>query len=214
MFEAYYKEWLAEQLKAGSSERQRKLKEHGHAEKLFLEQVWWPAIGRTEYLHGEYEVSDFKDGVRFLDFAYLRHPHKIAIEIDGYGPHCRDIDRRGFADRLQRQNHLVLDGWTVLRFSFDDVKERPRQCQQLLQQLLGKLYSQEAGQEITLHQREIIRIVSYQLDPVSPVEVSKALGISTQFARKLMLDLVDKQYLMSASHGERVRYYRLGRRKA
>ncbi|NIK70690.1 hypothetical protein [Paenibacillus sp. BK720] len=106
------------------------------------------------------------------------------------------------------------DGWTVLRFSFDDVKERPRQCQQQLQQLLGKLYGQGADREITLHQREIIRIVSYRLDPVSPVEISKALGISPQFARKLMLDLVDKPYLMSASQGERVRYYRLGKRKA
>ncbi|WP_336785275.1 DNA-binding response regulator [Paenibacillus sp. MMO-177] len=162
MFDSYYEEWLAVQLKAGSSDRQRRLREHGYAERIFMEQVWVPAIGQSEYLHGEYEVSDFKDGVRLLDFAYVRHPYRIAIEIDGYGPHCRDIDRRGFADRLLRQNHLMLDGWVVLRFSFDDVKERPRQCQQMLQQMLGKLYSQEAGKDMTLHQREIIRIVSYQ----------------------------------------------------
>lgn len=178
-----------------------------------MEQVWWPAMGQMEHLYGEYEVNDFKDGVRFLDFAYLRHPHKIAIEIDGYGPHCRDIDRRAFADRLVRQNHLILDDWILLRFSFDDVKEHPRQCQQMIQQMLGKLYSQEAVRELTLHQREIIRIVSHQLKPVPPVEISNILGISTQFARKLMQDLVVKQYLASASQGERVRYYRIGKRK-
>jgi very-short-patch-repair endonuclease len=213
MYEVSYEEWLKEQMVDGSSERQRRLREHGHAEKLFLEQVWWPVFGQLEDLNGEYEVNDFKDGIRFLDFAYLRHPHKIAIEIDGYGPHNRDIDRRGFADRLMRQNYLILDDWLLLRFSFDDVKERPRQCQQMIQQLLGKLYSQEVQKDITLQQREVIRIVSYQSKPVSPVEISTMLGISTQFARKLMQDLVSKQYLMSASKGERIRYYRIGKRK-
>ncbi|MCM3630685.1 DNA-binding response regulator [Paenibacillus glycanilyticus] len=175
--------------------------------------MWCPAFGQMEHLYGEYEVNDYKDGVRYLNFAYLRHPHKIAIEIDGYGPHCRDIDRRGFADRLLRQNHLILDHWLLLRFSLDDVKEHPRQCQQMIQQMLGMLYSHSAVKEINLHQREIIRIVSHHVKPVSPSEISALLGISTQFARKLMQELVTKKFLMSASQGERVRYYRIGKRK-
>lgn len=64
------------QLQTRSGESQRRLQDgHGHAEKLFLEQVWWPAVGRFDFLHAEYPISDFKDGDRYLDFAYIRGTH-------------------------------------------------------------------------------------------------------------------------------------------
>ncbi|WP_258881403.1 hypothetical protein [Paenibacillus sp. sptzw28] len=64
----------------------------GHAEKIFLSNVWWPAFGNFNELHPEYEVKDFKDGVRYLDFAYFKRDVslKLCIEIDGFGTHWRD----------------------------------------------------------------------------------------------------------------------------
>ncbi|WP_252183434.1 hypothetical protein [Rossellomorea vietnamensis] len=70
------------------------------------------------FLHPEYEINDFKDGKRYLDFAYIRPTMQICFEIDGYGPHLQKISRWQFSDSLERQNQLVIDGWTVIRFSY------------------------------------------------------------------------------------------------
>jgi len=53
-----------------------------------------------------------------IDFAFP--DRRLAIELDGYGPHAHRFQR----DR-SRQNGLVLMGWTVLRFTWADVVERP-----------------------------------------------------------------------------------------
>ncbi|WP_342779106.1 hypothetical protein [Paenibacillus hemerocallicola] len=117
-FESDYESFMRNHAHERDGERLRRLMDgHGHAERTFLERVWWPSVGSFDWLHPEYEVSDFKDGYRYLDFAYIRFPYRIGIEIDGYGPHLRDVSRTHFADQLMRQNHLVIDGWRVIRFS-------------------------------------------------------------------------------------------------
>lgn len=54
-----------------------------------------------------------------LDFAWPER--KVLVEFDG------DLhrDRKTFVDDLRRQNALVEEGWTVLRFSSADVLGRP-----------------------------------------------------------------------------------------
>ena len=47
-----------------------------------------------------------------IDMAYLQL--RIAIEVDGFGPHGT---RTAFDGDRERQNALVLDGWTILRFT-------------------------------------------------------------------------------------------------
>ena len=99
-----YDAWLAEHHKNSKGERRRRLEQRiGHAEKLYIIKVWWPLFGHLHNLHPEFEVKDFKDGWRFLDFAYLLAGCKICIEIDGFGPHWRDINRNRFSDQLMRQ---------------------------------------------------------------------------------------------------------------
>lgn len=57
-----------------------------------------------------------------VDLAYPAH--RLAIEIDGYRWHSSPAAKR--ADEA-RQNHLVMAGWTVLRFSAGDVRHRPHE---------------------------------------------------------------------------------------
>ncbi len=60
-------------------------------------------------------------GTRYrLDYAWPAA--RLAVEVDGYGSHS-DLD--AFRDDRQRQNVLVLLGWTVLRFTWADVRNRP-----------------------------------------------------------------------------------------
>jgi hypothetical protein len=59
---------------------------------------------------------------RQIGFGDLAWPdRKVLIEFDG--DHHRE--RTVFVDDLRRQNRLVLEGWTVLRFSSADVLGRP-----------------------------------------------------------------------------------------
>jgi len=55
-----------------------------------------------------------------IDFALV--DARIAIEVDGRAHHT---DRRAFERDRQRQNHLVLGGWLVLRFTWEQITGRP-----------------------------------------------------------------------------------------
>ena len=60
----------------------------------------------------------------FLAEVDLAYPElKIAIELDG-GDHLR---RDVFERDRPRQNQLVLEGWTVLRFTWDTYRNRPEE---------------------------------------------------------------------------------------
>lgn len=54
-----------------------------------------------------------------LDFANV--PARIAIEVDGRAFHS---DRNAFEQDRWRQNALILDGWLVLRFTWEQITQR------------------------------------------------------------------------------------------
>lgn len=65
-----------------------------------------------------------EDGVPIarIDFAYPAY--RLGIEVDGYRWHS-GVQR--WREDLRRENRLKLLGWTLLRFSWADVEERPEQ---------------------------------------------------------------------------------------
>jgi hypothetical protein len=136
---------------------------------------------------------------------------RICIEIDGFGPHRRDIDRRQFSDELTRQNLLVVDGWIVIRFSYDDVKEKPRHCQQLLLQLMGRLAGEhrKSGADLTLMEKEAVRMAFRQNGAVTPGELFRHLGLGRRKGRQLIEGLLEKKWFFPASGSQRIRAYRL-----
>lgn len=162
LFEDAHAKLLERHSTRRQGERLRRLREgHGYGEKLFLENVWWPAVGSFDDLHPEFEVNDYLDGKRYLDFAVIRGGVRMAIEIDGFGPHAAKLDRKQFATGLMRQNHLVMDGWKVIRLSVDDLESRPRMCQQLIQQCMGLWFntSSKAEHPLTVEERVILRFI-------------------------------------------------------
>jgi len=211
MYERLYKEWLKQQVDSSSGERRRRLLAHGHAEKRMLQNVLIPAIGSFENVHAEYEVHDFRDGTRFLDYAILLPSANINVECDGYASHVRDADRRKHSDDLMRQNHLVLDNWKVLRFSYDDVQDRPRQCQQIVQQLIGRWSYRKSPSlaNLRLKEREILRLAALSRVPVTPSLVTGWLQVSPRTARQLLRQLAGHHLLVPASGAQRIRSYRL-----
>ncbi|MDQ0156245.1 DNA-binding response regulator [Robertmurraya andreesenii] len=213
-FEKEYQVFMNAHMQVRTGERLRRLQEgHNHAEMLFLKQVWWPLFNHFQFLHPEYEVDDFKDGKRYLDFAYIRPAIRICLEVDGYGPHLKNISRWQFADNLERQNQLVIDGWTVIRFSYDQVNEKPRRCQQIVQQVIGRWLGDELDQtSLSFHEKEVIRLAIRKGDVISPIEVEKYLKLSDKTVKKILSQLVEKKMLIPASGTKRIRSYRLGDR--
>jgi hypothetical protein len=211
-FEEEYQAFLNAHLQARTGERLRRLQEgHKQAEMLFLKQVWWPLFYQFKYLHPEYEVDDFKDGKRYLDFAYIRPGIRICLEVDGYGPHLKNISRWQFSDNLERQNQLVIDRWTVIRFSFDQVKENPRRCQQVVQQVIGRWLGDELDQtSLSFLEKEVLRLVIRKGEDISPIEVEKYLKLSDKTVKKVLSQLVEKKMLIPTSGTKRIRSYRLG----
>ncbi|KQX49271.1 hypothetical protein ASD40_12705 [Paenibacillus sp. Root444D2] len=208
-----HENYLSQHLAIRKGERLRRLKEgHGHAEKAFLHQVWWPAFGNFNDLHPEYEVKDFRDGTRFLDFAFLRHSLKLAIEIDGYGTHSSQISRTQFADQCNRQNHLIIDGWKILRFSYDDVKDRPRMCEQTLQQFMGRYLGGTSPQNFRMNyiEKEMFRFALALSRSFTPQDVCDVLSIKKQKARLILKDMLEKELIQVAGKGiQRIRTYHL-----
>ncbi|WP_299954205.1 DUF559 domain-containing protein [uncultured Modestobacter sp.] len=80
----------------------------------------------------QHRVSD--DRGRQIGFGDIAWPdRKVLVEFDG------DVhrDRRVFVADLRRQNRLVLEGWTVLRFSSADVLGRPGEAVAAVRRALG-----------------------------------------------------------------------------
>lgn len=68
---------------------------------------------------GGWRCGYWVDGYE-LDLAF--RAEKVAIEVDGWAWHT-DVAR--FRRDRQRQNALVLAGWTILRFTWHDLTTRP-----------------------------------------------------------------------------------------
>ena len=214
MFDLAYEQWYNDQiLNSTGNRKERLLSGHGHAEKSFLQKIWYPLFHHFDYLYPEYETADYRDGSRFIDFAYIRSSMKLAIEIDGYGPHSSKITRWQFADSLMRQNHLIIDGWRILRFSYDDVADRPRMCEQLLQQFMGKwghlFYTTESypgADELLEH--EILRHALLLDRKLKPHDVCELLHVGKKRAYTLLSNMLHKGSLIHhGTEGQRKRTY-------
>ena len=59
--------------------------------------------------------------------------HRLVVEVDGFGFHR---SKRSFADDRERDRKLVRAGWRVVRFTAEDVVERPEEVAAELSELL------------------------------------------------------------------------------
>jgi very-short-patch-repair endonuclease len=87
------------------------------AETLFLQAV--RSCGLPEPLR-QFGVL-LEERLYHLDFAWPAL--RLAVEIDGFEVHGH---RRALQRDLRRQNRIQLDGWLILRFTWDDVMYQPR----------------------------------------------------------------------------------------
>jgi DNA-binding MarR family transcriptional regulator len=99
----------------------------------------------------------------------------------------------------------------VIRFSYDQVNEKPRKCQQIVQQVIGRWLGDELDlTSLVFVEKEVLRLAIRKGEPISPTEVEKYLKLSDKTVKKVLSQLVEKKMLIPASGIRRVRSYRLG----
>jgi hypothetical protein len=214
-FEEAHQQFLTRHLNLRGGERKGRLaRGHNYAEKLVLQNIWWPLFGRFEHLHPEYEVYDWNRKSQFLDFAFLPPYGKFGIECDGYQSHIKDMDREKFSYSLNRDTFLTGLGWTMIHFSFDDVQNRPEVCRMLLQHVISPrlIRSNPFPDPTLLLEKEILRY-AYQLSrSIRPKDVCDHLQIDFRTARKRLLSLSSKGMLKPIQRGTQIRRYDLTER--
>ena len=136
---------------------------HGHAEALFLCNVWCPLRGEFQHLHPEYEVTDWRGRSYFADFAWLPGMVKLIFEIKGFASHVRDMDRQKYCNELNRETFLFAMGYRVISFAYDDVENHPELCITLLRMVMSRYQpGQSPISRVLLAEKEIIRLAMQQ----------------------------------------------------
>lgn len=157
-FEEAHTEFIQYHLQRRSGERRDRLaRGHLEAEKLFCRNIWWPMHENFIDLHPEFEVLDWRGLSYFCDFAWLTRHVKLIIEIKGFGPHVRDMDRRKYCNELNRETFLSALGYQVISFAYADVAYRPELCITLLRMILSRHQPDSSSVSLdSVAEREII----------------------------------------------------------
>ncbi|WP_245995832.1 endonuclease domain-containing protein [Paenibacillus taihuensis] len=188
----------------------RLLRGHQFAEKLFLQNVWWPVFGSFEQLHPEFEVYDWNRKSMFLDFAFVTSICRFGIEVDGYQSHVKEMDREKFSYALNRDTFLTGLGWKMLHFSFDDIQSRPEICRTLLQLAISPyLLRSDSIQSTTRIEKDILRLAWKLGRSLRPKDVRDEFGFDYRTIRKHLASLMEKQFLEPASRGRVIRKFTL-----
>jgi len=212
LFNQAFDTWLHTAITQEQNHRRREMLEKGlgHGTIEFLRTIWFPAVRNFDDLHPEWEVRDFHNGYRYLDLAYMPGGDaKGGIEIQGYGPHARDLDVRRFKDLCWRHCLLALDDWLFLPMAYLSITDEPKRCQQLVLTFIGKFVSTEAPEGLNWLEAESIRYARRLLRPITPSDLASHLRVSDQHARRILHKLVELRLLSVVSGHQRYRTYGL-----
>ncbi|WP_138754637.1 hypothetical protein [Paenibacillus sinopodophylli] len=188
----------------------RLVRGHGFAEKLLLQNVWWPLFRNFHNLHPEYEIYDWNRKSQFLDFAFLPEFGRFRIECDGFQSHIKDMDREKHSYAVNRDNFLTGMGWKMFHFTFDDVKNRPEICRMLLQlSLAPHLIRGEVHSQTNFKEREVLHLAWSLGRKIRPKDVQNHFKLNFRTARHRLRTLVEKKLLRPVINGKDVRFYEL-----
>ncbi|MBB6735267.1 DUF559 domain-containing protein [Cohnella zeiphila] len=214
-FEEAHQAFVRYHLQKRTGERRGRL-ERGHqdAEKLFCRNVWWPLQGNFDELHPEFEVLDWRGRSYFCDFAWLTPAARIVIEIKGFGPHVRDMDREKYCRELNRETFLAALGFQVVSFAYDDVAHRPELCVMLLRMVLSRYQPKGSPDGLKpLAEKEIVRLAYRLARPIRPIDVETYLDMNHRTAVRTLQELCEKGWLTgtAGATGKHIVKYELGR---
>ena len=202
-FNESHKQWLESHLRRRSGERKSRLQRgHAHAERLFLERVWWPLFGNFDHLHPEFEVMDWRGYPYFVDLVWIKGSIRIVIEIKGYGPHVQNMDRIRYRRELNRETFLLILGYRVVSIAYDDLEGNPKLIQFLLKTIFAPYLTLFTESEYSFIEREILLLTIRLGKSIRPIDVVRELHLNKRTAVKYLKRLCEKGKLRPIITGE------------
>lgn len=95
------------------------------SERLFIDDFLYPLLGpRISAVEPQRPFIDSTGRARRIDFAVYRDDARLALEVNGETYHAEGIiPDAQFDDNLFRQNEILMAGWRLLRYSYNQLKE-------------------------------------------------------------------------------------------
>lgn len=110
-----------------------------YLEKEFLETVFYPEFGDAGLERLVYQKKIYDSGHRrsyYIDFVVRADGKQYAIELDGYNYHGK-LSAREFEKQEERTNEIIRQGYELIRFSFNKVKNKPNEVRKELRQRIN-----------------------------------------------------------------------------
>lgn len=110
-----------------------------YLEKEFLENVFYPEYGSRGLSYLEYQEKVYDGHNRrnyYIDFAIHIDGKKYAIEIDGYNYHGK-MSAKDFDRQEERTNEITRQGYELIRFSFNKIKNKPMEARRELRRRIS-----------------------------------------------------------------------------
>ncbi|QDU96263.1 hypothetical protein Pla8534_40820 [Lignipirellula cremea] len=89
--------------------------------------VWEPKLAEAMREAGIKFQQQYPSGGRYLDFAILSDAYKLNVEVDGEAYHRSERGERVASD-LERDQILIANGWTIVRFWVYELREDLLAC--------------------------------------------------------------------------------------
>lgn len=110
-----------------------------YLEKEFLDNVFYPEFGDAGLGYLNYQKKIYDSSRRrsyYIDFVVNVNGKQYAIELDGYNYHGK-LSAREFEKQEERTNEIIRQGYELIRFSFNKVKNRPDEVRRELRQRIN-----------------------------------------------------------------------------
>lgn len=212
-YEEAHAKFIQDHLSRRTGERRNRLEiGHAHAEQLFCRNIWWEMAGNFDNLHPEYEIKDWRGRSYFADFALITLFLRLLIEVKGFRPHIQEMDRTKFILTTRRDSFLVAAGFQIISFAYEDVRDNPEICINLLRMKISQYEPMPSPASILqLAEREIIRLALQHNFSVTSADVVLHFQVDYRTARSWLTSLCKKGWLkpVYGPTGQRIVRYEL-----
>ncbi len=167
------------------------------SEDLMLTDFLYPILGSKsiKYVVPQYPFIDSAGRNRRIDFALVVNDKRLAIEVNGESYHAEGIiPNEVFDDNLTRQNEILLAGWKLLRFSYNQLLDPS--TRKIVQETLLKTFAHEVPEILdnyTLEPNALQRQALNALDLYRRMGWKKGVVVLPTGTGKTYLSALDSQ---------------------
>ncbi|MCC2687152.1 MAG: DNA-binding response regulator, partial [Paenibacillaceae bacterium] len=129
----------------------------------------------------------------------------------GFDTHVTKMDREKLADEHDRQNSMTYHRFSIVRFTYDQLTQKPADCVKFLKLLLRKLENESSWMDhLTARERLVFQYALRCGERAFGLqEVMAVVGMGEKQVRHLLRNLAEAGWIVTDGNAKRVRSYRI-----